>query len=105
MEMPRLISSECSSVHLPDNALVSVVLPWSTWPIMPMLTSGWAAPSVFPASAFFVATAAPRKVPDKSAKADLQTKVDHVGQGGRPATPRTAGPRRLGLKRPGPSSD
>src|SRR3989304_1725983 len=40
MEMPRLISSLCLSVHSPVRALVSVVFPWSTWPTMPTLTSG-----------------------------------------------------------------
>src|SRR5581483_2351124 len=40
MEMPRLISSECRSVHSPESAWVSVVFPWSTWPMVPMLTSG-----------------------------------------------------------------
>src|SRR5438552_2754790 len=38
--MPRLTSSEWRWVHSRGRAWVSVVWPWSTWPIVPMLTSG-----------------------------------------------------------------
>src|SRR3989338_9050998 len=39
MEIPFLSSSECVSVHLPESALVREVLPWSTCPMRPRLTS------------------------------------------------------------------
>src|SRR3989344_4444868 len=38
--MPLFISSECVSAHTPDNLSSKVVFPWSTWPTMPMLSSG-----------------------------------------------------------------
>src|SRR3989338_4284895 len=38
--MPLFISSECVSAHTPDKRSSKVVFPWSTWPTMPILSSG-----------------------------------------------------------------
>lgn len=38
--MPRLSSSLWRDAQVPVNAWTRVVLPWSTWPMVPMLTSG-----------------------------------------------------------------
>ena len=37
MEMPRAFSSLRRSVSAPVRALISAVLPWSTWPAVPMM--------------------------------------------------------------------
>src|SRR2546422_2043240 len=39
--MPRLISSEWLSVDSPVRSFTIAVLPWSTWPTVPMFTEGW----------------------------------------------------------------
>src|SRR3989344_8176057 len=56
MVIPRFISSLCVSVHLPDSVWTRVVLPWSTWPIIPMFIPGWACEVSAIASSFFFLT-------------------------------------------------
>ncbi len=38
--MPRLSSSLCREAQTPVKACTRVVLPWSTWPMVPMFTCG-----------------------------------------------------------------
>ena len=44
MVMPRSCSSLSLSVLVPVSAFVSQVLPWSTWPAVPMMTCFMVAP-------------------------------------------------------------
>ena len=48
MVMPRFFSSVRRSVSMPVSALTSRVLPWSTWPAVPMITCFTAAPPLRP---------------------------------------------------------
>jgi len=41
MVMPRFSSSLWREAQTPVSAWTRVVLPWSTWPMVPMLISGW----------------------------------------------------------------